>query len=70
MVLRAIDVEVNNDRGVNRIMAEETEEEFREFWRRSENRDLVGRDKILTAFCPQVISIRTIENFNSLIKTI
>ena len=56
MVLRAIDVEVSNDRGVNRIMAEETEEEFREFWRRSENRDLVGRDKILTAFCPQVIS--------------
>ena len=54
LAVRANNVEVNNERGMNRLMAEEVEEEFRQFWNNPDNQDVVGRNIILTAFCPQV----------------
>ena len=56
-----MNVEVNNERGMNRLMAEEVEEEFRQFWKNPEYQDVLGRNAILTAFCPQVYGLYVVK---------
>jgi hypothetical protein len=52
LVLRAVNVVVNNDRDSRQILREEAEAEFRRFWTR--HKDVVGRNRLLAMFCPQV----------------
>jgi hypothetical protein len=52
LVLRAVNVVVNNDRDTRQILREEAEAEFRRFWTR--HKDVVGRNRLLAMFCPQV----------------
>ena len=56
LVVRAVNVVVNNDRGNHNsrhvLKGEEAEAEFRRFWCRYP--DMLGRNRLLAMFCPQV----------------
>lgn len=51
LVIQAVNVVVNNERGNSELVKEEAEEEFRRFW--ASHRDIAGRNLLLTMFCPQ-----------------
>jgi DNA helicase MCM9 len=59
LVLRAINVVVNNQRGGRELVKEEAEAEFRSFWCR--HRDLLGRNRLLAMFCPQVYGLYVVK---------
>ena len=59
LVLQAVNVVVNNDRGSRELVREEVEEEFRKFWLR--HTDIVGRNRLLAMFCPQVYGLYVVK---------
>lgn len=59
--LQALSVEVVNCKDSSWLAAEEAAVEFDEFWRQSGNADLVGRDAILSYFCPQVYGLHLVK---------
>jgi len=59
LVLRAVNVVVNNDRDTRQLVKEEAEAEFRRFWIR--HRDVLGRNRLLAMFCPQVYGLYVVK---------
>ncbi len=49
-------VQVNNSQQSCRLVTDELAKEFDGFWKRHAHQPLVGRDDILSSFCPQVSS--------------
>ena len=72
LVLKAHNLSVQNHETCNIVDAEEAEEEFSNYWSRPENLDVVGRNRLIASFCPELVglyipklgeSLRVFQNF-------
>ena len=54
-MIQANSVQVNNDKKLQGSVGQEMEVEIRQFW--DQYRDMVGRSKLLSMFCPQVYGL-------------
>ena len=57
LVLKAHNLWVQNSETCNIVDAEEAEEEFRNYWSRPENMDVVGRNRLVASFCPELFGL-------------
>ena len=57
LVLKAHNLSVQNHETCNIVDAEEAEEEFSKYWSRPENLDVVGRNKLIASFCPELVGL-------------
>ena len=57
LVLKAHHLTVQNRETSNIIDAEEAEEEFSNYWSRPENLDVIGRNKLIESFCPELAGL-------------
>ena len=57
LVLKAHNLWVQNSETSNIVDAEEAEREFSDYWSRPENRDVVGRNKLVASFCPDLFGL-------------
>ena len=57
LVLKAHHLSVQNKETFNILDAEEAEEEFNNYWSRPENLDVVGRNKLIASFCPELAGL-------------
>ena len=57
LVLKAHNLWVQNSETSNIVDAEEAEREFSDYWSRPENRDVVGRNKLVASFCPELFGL-------------
>ena len=56
LVVKGNYVQVNNEVKMNNAVNEELSDEFKSFWSKHSSAPLVGRNIILSSFCPQVKS--------------
>ena len=61
LAIKALNVNVQNNVVSNVIVKTDAEKEFRAFWRKHENRDVLGRNRLLSFFCPQVFGMYTVK---------
>ncbi|XP_077366495.1 DNA helicase MCM9 isoform X2 [Festucalex cinctus] len=61
LVLKANNVEVNNQQGAASLLIEDAQKEFKEFWERYKCDPLAGRNQILLSLCPQVFGMYVIK---------
>nr|XP_057939162.1 DNA helicase MCM9 [Doryrhamphus excisus] len=61
LVLKANNVEVNNQRGGADLLMEDVQKEFEEFWEFHRNDPMTGRNQILLSLCPQVFGMYMIK---------
>ena len=57
LVLKAHNLSVQNHETCNIVDAEEAEEEFSNYWSRPENLDVVGRNRLIASFCPELVGL-------------
>ena len=57
LVLQAHNLTVQNSETCNIVDAEEAEEEFSDYWSRPENLDVLGRNKLVASFCPELVGL-------------
>ena len=61
LAIKALNVNVQNNVVSNVIVTSDAEKEFRVFWSKQENRDVLGRNQLLSFFCPQVFGMYTVK---------
>ena len=61
LTIKGLNITVCNNKGVNTMVADEAEEEFKRFWSLPCNQDLAGRNKILSYFCPEVYGLYVVK---------
>ena len=61
LTIKAMNISVQNSVTSNVIVADQAEMEFKQFWSQHENRDVIGRNKILSFFCPQVYGLYVVK---------
>ncbi|XP_061603121.1 DNA helicase MCM9 isoform X2 [Cololabis saira] len=61
LVLKANNVEVNNQQANAALMNKDLQKEFQEFWRSYEHDPLAGRNHFLLSFCPQVYGMYVVK---------
>ena len=61
LTIKAMNISVQNSVTSNVIVADQAEKEFEQFWSQHENRDVIGRNKILSYFCPQVYGLYVVK---------
>ncbi|CAB4066595.1 MCM9 [Lepeophtheirus salmonis] len=57
LVIRSNFIQVQNNEQAKFSLSHEIIDEFKKFWKRHEARHLIGRDDILSSFCPQVYGL-------------
>uniref|UniRef100_A0A3Q2XK49 DNA helicase MCM9 n=1 Tax=Hippocampus comes TaxID=109280 RepID=A0A3Q2XK49_HIPCM len=61
LVLKANNVEVNNQQGAASLLIEDVQKEFKEFWESHKCDPIAGRNQILLSLCPQVFGMYVIK---------
>ncbi|XP_061668405.1 DNA helicase MCM9 isoform X3 [Syngnathoides biaculeatus] len=61
LVLKANNIEVNNQQGVASLLIEDVQKEFKQFWECYKYDPLAGRNQILLSLCPQVFGMYVIK---------
>ncbi|XP_077443954.1 DNA helicase MCM9 isoform X1 [Stigmatopora argus] len=61
LVLKANNIEVNNQQGAASLLIEDVQKEFGEFWEHYKNDPIAGRNQILLSLCPQVYGMYVIK---------
>ena len=61
LAIKALNVNVQNNVISNAIVTTDAEKEFKAFWKKHENRDVLGRNQLLSFFCPQVFGMYTVK---------
>ena len=61
LAIKALNVNVRNNVVSNVMVTTDAEKEFRDFWSKHENRDVLGRNHLLSFFCPQVFGMHTVK---------
>jgi len=61
LAIKGLNITVCNTKGLNPMVADEAEEEFRQFWSLPGHHDLAGRNKLLSYFCPQVYGLYVVK---------
>ncbi|XP_077567726.1 DNA helicase MCM9 isoform X2 [Stigmatopora nigra] len=61
LVLKANNIEVNNQQGAASLLIEDVQKEFEEFWEHYKNDPIAGRNQILLSLCPQVYGMYVIK---------
>jgi len=61
LTLKALNISVQNSVNTSVMQVEEAEKEFRTFWSKHENRDVLGRNTLLSYFCPQVYGLYVVK---------
>jgi len=61
LAIKGLNITVCNNKGLNTMVADEAEEEFKRFWSLPCNQDLSGRNKILSYFCPEVYGLYVVK---------
>ncbi|XP_053192724.1 DNA helicase MCM9 [Scomber japonicus] len=61
LVLKANNIEVNNQHAGSALLMEEVEKEFEDFWDSYKHNPMAGRNQILLSLCPQVFGMYVIK---------
>ncbi|KAM4713236.1 DNA helicase MCM9 isoform 2-T2 [Anableps anableps] len=61
LVLRANNIEANNQQAVAALLVKDVQKEFEEFWDSYKQNPLAGRNEILLSLCPQVFGMYVIK---------
>uniref|UniRef100_A0A672ZCG6 DNA helicase MCM9 n=1 Tax=Sphaeramia orbicularis TaxID=375764 RepID=A0A672ZCG6_9TELE len=61
LVLKANNIEVNNQQAAAGLLMEEVQKEFEDFWDSFRHDPLSGRDQILVSLCPQIFGMYVIK---------
>ncbi|XP_051908757.1 DNA helicase MCM9 [Hippocampus zosterae] len=61
LVLKANNVEVNNQQGAASLLIEDVQKEFKDFWEHHKCDPIAGRNQILLSLCPQVFGMYVIK---------
>ncbi|XP_057677980.1 DNA helicase MCM9 isoform X2 [Corythoichthys intestinalis] len=61
LVLKANNIEVNNQQGAASLLTEDVQKEFEEFWEHYKYDPIAGRNQILLSLCPQVYGMYVIK---------
>ncbi|XP_062292950.1 DNA helicase MCM9 [Scomber scombrus] len=61
LVLKANNIEVNNQHAGSALLMEEVEKEFEDFWDSYKHNPMAGRNQILSSLCPQVFGMYVIK---------
>ncbi|MEQ2241779.1 DNA helicase mcm9 [Ilyodon furcidens] len=61
LVLRANNIEANNQQAAADLLGRDVQEEFEEFWDSYKQNPLAGRNEILLSLCPQVFGMYVIK---------
>ncbi|XP_069561969.1 DNA helicase MCM9 [Brachyistius frenatus] len=61
LVLRANNIEVNNQQVADALLVKDAQKEFEEFWRSYIHDPIAGRNHILSSLCPQVFGMYVIK---------
>ncbi|XP_047428958.1 DNA helicase MCM9 isoform X2 [Mugil cephalus] len=61
LVLKANNVEVNNQQAATALLMKDVEKEFEDFWNSNRHNPLAGRNQILLSLCPQVFGMYVIK---------
>uniref|UniRef100_A0A3B5L7I4 DNA helicase n=1 Tax=Xiphophorus couchianus TaxID=32473 RepID=A0A3B5L7I4_9TELE len=61
LVLRANNIEANNQQAAAALMVKDVQKEFEEFWDSYKQNPLAGRNEILLSLCPQVFGMYVIK---------
>ncbi|XP_061560128.1 DNA helicase MCM9 isoform X2 [Phycodurus eques] len=61
LVLKANNIEVNNQQGAASLLIEDVQREFNEFWEHYKCDPIAGRNQILLSLCPQVFGMYVIK---------
>ncbi|XP_037101417.1 DNA helicase MCM9 isoform X1 [Syngnathus acus] len=61
LVLKANNIEVNNQQGAASLLLEDVQKEFKEFWEHYKCDPMTGRNQILLSLCPQLFGMYVIK---------
>ncbi|CAL8317131.1 unnamed protein product [Merluccius merluccius] len=61
LVLKANNIEVNNQHTTATLMMEDIQKEFKDFWESHRNDPIAGRNQILLSLCPQVFGMYVVK---------
>lgn len=61
LILKANNIEVNNQHATASVLMEEAQKEIEDFWDSYKRNTLAGRDHILMSFCPQIFGMYVIK---------
>ncbi|KAM9779186.1 DNA helicase MCM9 isoform X2 [Syngnathus typhle] len=61
LVLKANNIEVNNQQGAASLLLEDVQKEFKEFWEHYKCDPIAGRNQILLSLCPQLFGMYVIK---------
>ncbi|XP_075993373.1 DNA helicase MCM9 [Genypterus blacodes] len=61
LVLKANNIEVNNQQATGALLMEDVQREFEDFWESYKLRPLAGRNHILSSLCPQVFGMYVVK---------
>ncbi|XP_042246169.1 DNA helicase MCM9 [Thunnus maccoyii] len=61
LVLKANNIEVNNQHGAAALLMEDVQKEFEDFWDSYKHNPIAGRNQILLSLCPQVFGMYVIK---------
>ncbi|XP_056150178.1 DNA helicase MCM9 [Lampris incognitus] len=61
LVLKANNIEVNNQQAIAALLMEDIQKEFNDFWESYQNDPIAGRNQILLSLCPQVFGMYVVK---------
>ncbi|KAM7367504.1 hypothetical protein PAMP_013796 [Pampus punctatissimus] len=61
LVLKANNIEVNNEQAAAALLMEDVQKEFEDFWESYKHEPIAGRNQILLSLCPQVFGMYVVK---------